>query len=114
MRCCAAVPVILFTFFWRRFNTTGAIVGMLTGLISAIVLVALSPSVWSPEAGKAILVGQPLFPLANPGIVSIPLGFIGAVIGTLLTSRQKVRAAVSEKFDEILVRANTGIKPAGQ
>ncbi|CAG7647693.1 cation acetate symporter [Paenibacillus allorhizosphaerae] len=110
----ANLPVILFTIFWRRFNTTGAIVGMLTGLISAIILVVLSPSVWSPEAGKAILVGHPLFPLANPGIVSIPLGFIGAMIGTLLTSGKNVPAAASEKFDEILVRANTGIRPSGE
>ncbi|TVY08937.1 solute symporter family protein [Paenibacillus cremeus] len=107
----ANLPVLLFTIFWRRFNTTGAVWGMLVGLISAIVLVVLSPSVWSPDAGKAILVGAPLFPLANPGIVSIPLGFLGAFVGTLLSSKKEVPAAASDKFDEIVVRAHTGIQP---
>lgn len=99
----ANLPVILLTIFWRRFNATGAVVGMLTGLISALVLVAVSPSVWSPEAGKAIFVGHPLFPLSNPGLVSIPLGFLGAIVGTLLA-----KPGDAAKFDEILVKANTG------
>lgn len=101
----ANLPVILFTIFWRRFNTTGAISGMLVGLSSSLILVALSPNVWNPVAGKAILVGEALFPLPNPGIVSIPLGFLAAWIGTLLSSSRN-----DAKYDEILVRANTGMK----
>ncbi|KZE52850.1 cation acetate symporter [Brevibacillus parabrevis] len=101
----ANLPVILFTIFWRRFNTTGAISGMLVGLFSSLILVALSPNVWNPVAGKAILVGEALFPLPNPGIVSIPLGFLAAWIGTLLSSSHN-----DAKYDEILVRANTGMK----
>lgn len=101
----ANLPVILFTIFWKRFNTAGAITGMLTGLISALILVAISPSVWSPEAGKAILVGEPLISLTNPGILSIPLGFLGAIIGTMLSKKK----SSSAKFDEVLVKANTGL-----
>ncbi|MGU3470915.1 cation acetate symporter [Paenibacillus sp. D51F] len=100
----ANLPVILFTVFWKRFNTSGAITGMLTGLISALFLVMISPNVWNPVAGKAILVGTPLIDLTNPGIISIPLGFIGAFLGTFLSS--KTNAA---KYDEVLVKANTGI-----
>ncbi|ASJ53163.1 cation acetate symporter [Brevibacillus formosus] len=101
----ANLPVILFTIFWKRFNTAGAISGMLVGLFSALILVALSPNVWNPVAGKAILVGEALFPLPNPGIVSIPLGFLAAWIGTLLSSSRD-----DKKYDEILVKANTGMK----
>ncbi|TQR37974.1 cation acetate symporter [Brevibacillus brevis] len=101
----ANLPVILFTIFWKRFNTAGAISGMLVGLFSALILVALSPNVWNPVAGKAILVGEALFPLPNPGIVSIPLGFLAAWIGTLLS-----RSRDDKKYDEILVKANTGMK----
>ena len=43
----ANVPVILLTIFWSRFNTTGAIIGMLVGLISAVVLVIISPNVFT-------------------------------------------------------------------
>ncbi|WP_312116781.1 solute symporter family protein [Brevibacillus reuszeri] len=99
------LPVILFTIFWRRFNTTGAVSGMLVGLFSSLILVALSPNVWNPVAGKAILVGEALFPLPNPGIVSIPLGFLAAWIGTMLSSTRN-----DAKYDEILVKANTGMK----
>ncbi|UHA72830.1 solute symporter family protein [Paenibacillus sp. 481] len=101
----ANLPVILFTVIWRRFNTIGAISGMLTGLLSAILLVAISPSVWDPN-GKAIFVGDPLIDLTNPGIISIPLGFLGAWLGTMLSTR---KTDVDEKFDEVLVKANTGI-----
>ncbi|MFF3022839.1 cation acetate symporter [Gottfriedia sp. NPDC057948] len=100
----ANLPVILFTIYWKRFNTTGAITGMLTGLLSAIILVAISPNIWSPIEGKAIFVGNPLINLTNPGIISIPLGFIAAYLGTILSSRKENEA----KFDEILVKSNTG------
>jgi len=100
----ANLPVILFTIYWKRFNTTGAITGMLTGLISAIILVAISPNIWSPIEGKAIFVGDPLINLTNPGIISIPLGFIAAYLGTILSSKKENEA----KFDEILVKSNTG------
>ncbi|SEL24585.1 cation/acetate symporter [Paenibacillus sp. cl141a] len=98
----ANLPVILFTVFWKRFNTTGAVTGMLTGLISTVILVALSPNIWDP-AGKAILVGDPIFPMSNPGIVSIPLGFLAAYVGTLLSSSKD-----EAKYAEVLVKANTG------
>jgi cation/acetate symporter len=100
----ANLPVILFTIYWRKFNTTGAVTGMLTGLFSSLILVALSPNVWNPVAGKAILVGDPIFPLTTPGIVSIPLGFLAAYIGTVIGNKK----ADKEKYNEILVKSNTG------
>ncbi len=100
----ANLPVIIFTIFWKRFNTAGAVTGMLVGLFSALLLVVLSPNVWSPK-GAAILVGDPIFPLANPGIISIPLGFLAAYLGTFLSREKDER-----KYQEIRVTANTGIK----
>ncbi|MEJ8545347.1 solute symporter family protein [Brevibacillus borstelensis] len=101
----ANLPVIIFTIFWRRFNTTGAVVGMLVGLFSSLILVFLSPNIWNPEAGKAILVGEALFPLSNPGIVSIPLGFLAAWLGTFFS-----KTTDNAKYEEIVVKANTGMK----
>ncbi|MBW5445822.1 sodium/solute symporter [Cohnella sp. CFH 77786] len=101
----ANLPVIVFTIFWRRFNTTGAVTGMLSGLMSAVILVAASPSVWNVKEGAAIFTGEPWFPLANPGILSIPLGFLGAYIGTLLSKKK----ADERKFQEIVVKANIGL-----
>jgi cation/acetate symporter len=99
----ANLPIILLTIFWKRFNTAGAVTGMLVGLLSSLILVALSPSVWSPVEGAAILTGEAIFPLANPGIISIPLGFLGAILGTMLS-----KPSDADKFNEILVKANTG------
>ncbi len=101
----ANLPVIIYTIYWKHFNTTGAIWAMVVGLISAIGLVIISPNVFSPEVGKAIFVGNPLFPYTTPGIVSIPLGFIAGYLGTKL-SRQK---ADLKKYDEVLVKSNLGI-----
>lgn len=100
----ANLPVILFTIFWRRFNTGGAIWGMVAFLFSSLILVALSPNLWAPD-GSAIFLGEALFPLSNPGIVSIPLGFIAAVIGTLVTKSDEVAG----NYERVLVKANTGI-----
>lgn len=86
----ANLPILVLTIFWRKFNTAGAVTGMLTGLLSSLFLVAISPNVWSPE-GAAILTGEPLFSLSNPGIVSIPLGFLGAYIGTIVSSKKKMQ-----------------------
>jgi cation/acetate symporter len=92
----ANLPAIVLTLFWRRFNTGGAVAGMATGLVASLVLIILSPSVMGPAA---------VFPLNNPGIVSIPLGFIGAYLGTVLTSDPHAK----ERYSELLVRANTGL-----
>ncbi len=81
---------------------------MLVGLISSLVLIALSPAVWNPEPGVAILTGTAIFPLENPGIVSIPLGFLGASIGTFVFSTKRD----TEKYTEIVVNAHTGLKVA--
>ncbi|MDQ9095925.1 solute symporter family protein [Bacillus licheniformis] len=100
----ANLPLIIFTVFWKRFNAAGALAGSLTGLLSALILVSISPSVWDP-AGNTIFVGDPLIPLSNPGIISIPLGFLGAYLGTILSSKTPGQDA----FAEIQVKAHTGI-----
>ncbi|MEH7120149.1 sodium/solute symporter [Neobacillus vireti] len=101
----ANLPVIIYTIYWKRFNTTGAVWAMVVGLISAVGLVLISPNVFSPEAGKAIFVGNPIFPYTTPGIVSIPLGFIAGYLGTIFSNQK----ADVKKFEEVLVKSNTGI-----
>ena len=105
----ANVPAILLSLYWRRFNTTGMIAGMLVGLCAAVLLIVLSPAVMGIDAPGAaarhLIQRPPLFPLDNPAIVSVPLGFLAAVAGTLLG-----RDPVAEQaYSELNVRANTGI-----
>ncbi|GIN85780.1 cation acetate symporter [Heyndrickxia sporothermodurans] len=98
------LPVILYTIYWRKFNTAGAITSMIVGLFSTLILVFLSPNVWDPS-GHAIFVGKPIFPLASPGIVSIPLGFIAGYLGTVFSQKKH---AQDDVFDKILVQSNLG------
>jgi cation/acetate symporter len=100
----ANLPVIVLSIFWRRFNTAGAVAGLFVGLASSIVLIMISPSVMGMDA-KALIHGQPIFPLKNPGILSIPLGFLGAIVGTLIRREPRAEA----RFAELSVRANTGL-----
>ena len=102
----ANLPTILFTIYWKRFNTTGALASMITGLTVALVLVAISPSVINPVEGAALFVGNPIFPLANPAIISIPAGFLAAIIGTLVSSKGKEEA----NYAEIKFKAETGYR----
>ena len=112
----ANVPVILLTIFWKRFNTTGAVTGMLVGLISSVGLVLISPNVLTgpnPEPpATPIIPIDAIFPLLSPAIVSVPLGFLACYLGTLLGGRGAEREreqGIQVSYDEIRVRANTGI-----
>ena len=105
----ANVPSIVLTLFWRRFNTRGMIIGMLTGLLSSLILIILSPAVMGVDpAGAAtrhVIQHAPVFPLENPGIISVPLGFLGAWLGTVLSRDPAAEAG----FPQLYVRANTGL-----
>jgi Na+(H+)/acetate symporter ActP len=101
----ANLPVILLSIFWKRFTTEGAVWGLATGLLSSLVLIVIGPSIMGVD-GTHLIRGTPIFPLENPGILSIPLGFVGAFIGTM-TSR--VDSDAERRFVELEVRANTGL-----
>lgn len=106
----ANVPTILFTIYWKRFNTTGAVASMLVGLFTALILVAVSPNVINPVEGAAFFVGNPLFPFENPAIISVPAGFLAAIIGTLVSSHAKDEVS----FAEVKFKAETGYKELGE
>ena len=103
----ANFPALLLALTWRRFNTTGAIVGVLTGVISSVLLVVISPKVWPGADSEGGAFG--FYDLANPGIVSIPLGFIGCWLGTMLSSEP----TAERKFSELYVRSETAIGAEG-
>jgi cation/acetate symporter len=128
----ANLPAILFSLFWKRFNTRGALWGIYGGLISAVLVVLLSPICWGGASGnlpaatltaaqakdcgvaqtvKTVNNPTALFscttaapiPFSNPGLISIPIGFLAAWAGAL-TSRERT----DEKYAELEVRSLTG------
>jgi cation/acetate symporter len=110
----ANLPTILYSLFWKRFNTRGALWSIYGGLASTLILIAFSPVV----SGKAVdpvthlrpsLFTDPSidfhwFPLDNPGIVSIPLAFLLGYIGTITSKEQ----SHPERYAEMEVRSLTG------
>jgi cation/acetate symporter len=99
----ANFPALLLALTWRRFNTAGALTGVIFGVVSSIFLVIVSPKVWP---GADTDTGSPIgWTLSNPGIVSIPLGFVGCWLGTMLSTERKAERT----FDELFVRSETGI-----
>lgn len=100
----ANLPVIIYTIYWKKFTTTGALAAIVTGLVTALVLVLLSPNLWAAD-GSMLFTGEPLFPLTNPALVSVPAGFIGGFIGTLVGQR-----ADAKKYAEVDVKATVGLK----
>jgi cation/acetate symporter len=105
----ANVPAILLTLYWRRFTTQGMVAGMVVGLLASVILIVVSPAVMGVDAPAAatrhLIQAQPLFPLDNPAIVSAPLGFLAAIVGSLMTRKQQD----PELYSELNVRASTGL-----
>jgi cation/acetate symporter len=101
------LPAVLYTMFWKKFNTRGAVWAIYGGLAAALILLAFGPNVSGFETSffKLSETGTrwDYFPLANPGIVSIPLGFFFGWLGTI-TSNEKNTA----KYAELEVRSLTG------
>jgi cation/acetate symporter len=103
----ATLPALLFALYWRRFNTTGAVVGMSVGLLASLVLILFSAPVWPGPDSE----GSPLGSLALdvPAIFSVPIGFLACWLGTLATREPEAE----RRFDELNVRAQTGYGAEG-
>jgi len=109
----ANLPTILYSLFWKRFNTRGALWSIYGGLIASIGLIIFSPVVSGkaadPKTGLSpSMVTNPdidfhWFPLDNPGLVSIPLAFFLGWLGSV-TSKE----FDAEKYAEMEVRSLTG------
>ncbi|MBO4241021.1 MULTISPECIES: solute symporter family protein [Pseudonocardia] len=100
----ANLPTILYSLFWKRFNTTGGLFSIYGGLISTLVLIVFSPVVSGKETSIFPTVDFAWFPLANPGLVSIPLSFLLGVIGTYIGQKRHD----GSKYAEMEVRSLTG------
>ena len=88
----ANFPALFLSIFWRRFTTAGAVASMWVGALSAIGLIVISPAVWvdvlhNPEA---------IFPLKSPGLVTIPLSFLVAIVVSLVTPEREAQLRYEE------------------
>ncbi|MEU4497295.1 cation acetate symporter [Streptomyces sp. NPDC023998] len=101
----ANLPTILYSLFWKRFTTQGALWSIYGGLMAAVVLVLFSPVVSGKPTSMFKEADFYWFPLENPGIISIPLGFLLGWLGTLLSKEEPDKG----KYAELEVKSLTGI-----
>ena len=99
----ANLPTILYSLFWKRFNTRGCLWSIYGGLAITLVLIIFSPAVSGLPTSMFKTSDFHWFPLANPGLVSIPASFLLGFLGTI-TSKEYNAA----KYAEMEVRSLTG------
>jgi cation/acetate symporter len=100
----AHLPALLLNLFWRRFNTAGATASIYGGLIAALGLVIFSPVVSGTAQSLFPWLNLAWFPLRNPALISIPVGFACGIAGTLLSKDDSSQ----DRYDELSVRSLTG------
>ncbi|WP_040158072.1 solute symporter family protein [Mobilicoccus massiliensis] len=105
----ANLPTILYSLFWKRFNTRGALWSIYGGLASCLLLIFFSPVTSGKETSIFPHLDFAFYPLENPGIISIPLGFFLGWLGSM-TSKEYNEA----KFAEMEVRSLTGAGVTGE
>ncbi|GAA3490225.1 MULTISPECIES: solute symporter family protein [Streptomyces] len=100
----ANLPTILYSLFWKRFTTQGALWSIYGGLFAAVFLVLFSPVVSGKPTSMFKGVDFAWFPLENPGLISIPLGFLLGWLGSVLSKE----APDKGKYAELEVKSLTG------
>lgn len=102
----ANFPALLLSMTWSRFSTAGAVASMLTGTFSAILLIWLSPTVQIDLLHHS----SAIFPLKNPGLVTMAMSFAAGVVASLARPDQDA----ARKFAEVERRIQLGAEPDTQ
>ncbi|VVQ01746.1 Cation/acetate symporter ActP [Pseudomonas fluorescens] len=101
-------PVLFLSMYWKGLTTRGAVLGSLSGLVSAIVLLVLSPAVWV----NVMHHDKALFPYSNPALFSMSLAFFSAWLFSVTDTSP--RAALERgRYLAQFIRSMTGIGATG-
>lgn len=106
----ANFPVLFMSVLWKNCTTRGAFFGGFAGLITAVVLTIVSPTVWEAALGNPP--GTALFPYSSPAIFSMPIAFITIWLVSIL-DRSELAARDREGYLAQSVRSETGIGADG-
>ena len=101
-------PVLFLSMFWSRLTTRGAVYGGWLGLISAVTLMILGPTVWVKVLGHA----QAIFPYEYPALFSMLLAFVGIWFFSV-TDKSQTASEEHQKFFPQFVRSQTGLGASG-
>ncbi|MDD3055088.1 MAG: cation acetate symporter [Aliarcobacter sp.] len=104
----ANFPILFLSIYWSKLTTRGAFIGGFMGLITAVVLVILSPTVWVEIMGNA----KAIFPYKHPALFSIAVAFIGIWFFSITDKSESAQREI-EAYEPQNVRAETGIGADG-
>ena len=103
----ANFPILLLSMFWKGLTTKGAVIGGAAGLITAVVLIVLGPTVWIDVMHNK----DAIFPYKNPAIFSIPIAFLVSWIVSIMDKSPRAAMDIAG-YDAQYVRSLTGIGAA--
>ena len=104
----ANFPILFLSIYWKKLTTRGAFIGGFMGLITAVVLVILSPTVWVEILGNA----KAIFPYKHPALFSVAVAFIGIWFFSITDKSEQAQREI-EAYEPQNVRAETGIGADG-
>lgn len=101
-------PILLLSMYWKRLTTRGAMIGGWLGLITAVALMVLGPTIWVTILGHA----KPIYPYEYPALFSIAVAFIGIWFFSI-TDKSPAAEEERARFYPQFVRSQTGLGASG-
>ncbi|WP_043309439.1 cation acetate symporter [Pseudomonas sp. ML96] len=101
-------PVLILSMYWKKLTTRGAMIGGWLGLITAVVLMILGPTIWVQILGNA----TPIYPYEYPALFSIAVAFIGIWFFSI-TDKSHAASEERARFYPQFVRSQTGLGASG-
>ena len=101
-------PVLFLSMYWKKLTTRGALVGGSLGLLTAVVLMILGPTVWVQVLGNA----EAIFPYEYPALFSMLVAFAGIWLFSI-TDKSSAGASERALFLPQFVRSQTGLGASG-
>ncbi|MCD4865549.1 cation acetate symporter [Pseudomonas sp. PLB05] len=101
-------PILLLSMYWKRLTTRGAMIGGWLGLITAVGLMVLGPTIWVTILGHA----KPIYPYEYPALFSIAVAFIGIWFFSI-TDKSAAAEEERARFYPQFVRSQTGLGASG-
>ncbi len=99
----AHLPALVLSLNWRGFTASGAMWGILVGLVSTVVSLAFTPALWLGEGPAPLTIQLPV-------VITLPLSLVACVVASIMSERRGPRTLLDdEKFAEMIVRAETGL-----
>ncbi|HBH6913465.1 cation/acetate symporter ActP [Serratia marcescens] len=97
-------PIIILSMYWSRLTTRGAMIGGWLGLLTAVILMILGPTIWVQILGHE----KPIYPYEYPALFSMIVAFVGTWLFSI-TDSSLAGQQERERFRAQFVRSQTGL-----